>query len=156
MIRDAQWLIDFIEVSHGIKALYALSYFSDIDQLCLTIQHLYHSFPDDIVILCSKDSSLNTHQKEALASLSNEVKFLTSSTEDLQNKFRGINDEEILLERDEAGKVNVDNVKKNFAKRKRCITDEISHGADSQVKGANSRVAKLTTATDRSIMKLKH
>ncbi|KAK3099365.1 hypothetical protein FSP39_003294, partial [Pinctada imbricata] len=127
---------------------------SDEDQLYLLIQHLYHSFPDDIVILPAGNSYIAKYQKEALSAMTSELRYVTGNTNQPGNTTPYDVDTHMFPEKDESGKINVQNVRANFAKRKRSLspsTDSVDSNGAISVKEERSR---LEFVTDSSVVLL--
>ena len=129
-------------------------YFRCRDQLYLLLHHMYAVLPDDVIILPNNQSHLNI--SELLDSLLQEISSVSSGISQVYNGRQLYEDIKMDEELDENKKLVIENVQKNFVKRKLLIQSKskLSIGGDEFSKLTNT-MEQFQLKSDINLIKLK-
>ncbi|XP_021363078.1 uncharacterized protein LOC110456583 [Mizuhopecten yessoensis] len=113
-----------IEVGDGAAGDEQLAKFTlsarNMEQIALTLHHLYSCFPDNVLILPDNQEVISRSLKVAVGNLEKELTYVTSAMKDLnKGKHSSIPEVHVEHEKGVDGHVDVERVRSNFAKRKR-------------------------------------
>lgn len=121
-----------------------------------TLHHLYSCFPDNVAILPDNQEAMARSLNMAVCNMEKELRYLTSSLETF-NKGSNSSLQQIALEHEQGanGCVDVENVRANFAKRKREIVNSdrgivITDG----IEEFKTELEKLQWNTDQAMIDL--